>query len=180
MGVVFTMSGLVAVFGEGSETDLDPLIERLHFRGTCQEKEASLENSSMAVLSPSSLDDDEKISMALDGYLLLSKEGEVLMGRDGEREFLDLFKEEGFSCFEDLEGEFTLAFQGDEVDSLVARDPIGVRPLYFTMKDETLYLAPEIKALMDFKTPIKEVPPGSYYDGKKGFVKYYQLPERLR
>ncbi|HEX3697243.1 MAG TPA: asparagine synthase B [Polyangia bacterium] len=61
---------------------------------------------------------------------------------------------------------------------LVARDPLGVVPLYMGWdRQERLYVASEMKALVGVCERIKEFPPGHYYLGheaNKGFQRYYQ------
>ncbi|MFO7952575.1 MAG: asparagine synthase-related protein [Bacillota bacterium] len=173
------MSGLVAVYGDKDDTaNMDPLVEKVKFRGSCREKNCDEDSHSMAVLCSTSLEYDEESSAALDGYLVFSEEeGEALQGSEGESKFIELLKKEGLSCFENIEGEFALAYFGDDGKCLLARDPFGVKPLYYTLKDKTLYIASEIKALVDVGTPIKEAPPGSYYERDKGWIRYYSLPK---
>jgi asparagine synthase (glutamine-hydrolysing) len=62
-------------------------------------------------------------------------------------------------------------------DFLVARDPIGVIPLYVGWdRAEHLYVASELKALEGICERIKEFPPGHFLRGseaEKGFQRYY-------
>jgi asparagine synthase (glutamine-hydrolysing) len=44
--------------------------------------------------------------------------------------------------------------------SYLARDPLGVKPLYWTRPDRCLYMASEVKALTPLGARIREVPPG--------------------
>ncbi len=70
---------------------------------------------------------------------------------------------------------------------LIARDPIGVIPLYVGWdRHEHLYVASEMKALVGVCERIREFPPGHYYLGHesaKGFQRYYEptwaTPERV-
>jgi asparagine synthase (glutamine-hydrolysing) len=61
---------------------------------------------------------------------------------------------------------------------LIARDPIGVNPLYVGWdRHDHLYVASEMKALVGTCDRIRECPPGHYFLGheaEKGFQKYYQ------
>jgi len=61
---------------------------------------------------------------------------------------------------------------------LIARDPIGVNPLYVGWdRHENLYVASEMKALASHCERIREFPPGHYFLGheaEKGFQKYYE------
>jgi asparagine synthase (glutamine-hydrolysing) len=60
---------------------------------------------------------------------------------------------------------------------LIARDPIGVVPLYVGWdRNQHLFVASEMKALVGACERISEVPPGHYYLGheaEKGFQRYY-------
>ncbi|MBW7935309.1 MAG: asparagine synthase B, partial [Gemmatimonadaceae bacterium] len=61
---------------------------------------------------------------------------------------------------------------------LIARDPIGVIPLYVGWdRHDHLYVASEMKALVGVCERIREVPPGHYYLGherERGFQRYYE------
>ncbi len=61
---------------------------------------------------------------------------------------------------------------------LIARDPIGVIPLYVGWdRQDNLFVASEMKALVGHCERIREVPPGHYYLGHeadKGFQRYYE------
>jgi len=61
---------------------------------------------------------------------------------------------------------------------MIARDPMGVVPLYVGWdRQENLYAASEMKALVGVCERIQEFPAGSYYLGhesEKGFQRYYQ------
>ena len=61
---------------------------------------------------------------------------------------------------------------------LIARDPIGVNPLYLGWdRNENLYAASEMKALVGHCERIREFPPGHFYLGheaEKGFQRYYE------
>ncbi len=58
---------------------------------------------------------------------------------------------------------------------LIARDHIGIVPLYMGRdQNGTLYVASELKAIVDVCKVVEEFPPGHYYSGaEKKFVKYY-------
>ena len=60
---------------------------------------------------------------------------------------------------------------------LIARDPIGVMPLY-TGHDEQgrFYVASEMKALVGVCKTIREFPPGHYLDSEVGEVLPYYKP----
>jgi asparagine synthase (glutamine-hydrolysing) len=61
---------------------------------------------------------------------------------------------------------------------LIARDPIGVNPLYVGWdRQEHLYVASEMKALVGHCDRIREFPAGHYFRGdqaERGFQRYYE------
>jgi asparagine synthase (glutamine-hydrolysing) len=89
---------------------------------------------------------------------------------------LHLFRKFGPECVHDLDGMFAFAaFDGD--DAMVARDPIGIKPLYYGHVDGNLYFSSELGAMtLAGVDDIQEFPAGHYYTRGDGFVEYYQIP----
>ncbi|MBW1800946.1 MAG: asparagine synthase B [Deltaproteobacteria bacterium] len=90
---------------------------------------------------------------------------------------LHLYEEKGPNCVEDLDGMFAFSlFNGD--DYLLARDPIGIKPLYYGHQDDNLYFSSELGAMsLAGVGEVHEFPAGHYYTPKKGFVPYYKVPQ---
>ncbi len=89
---------------------------------------------------------------------------------------LPMYREFGTKMFAMLDAEFALIlFDGEKQTFLAARDPIGIRPLYYGYdKDGTIIFASEAKNLMGLTDKILPFPPGHYYaDGK--FVCYRDI-----
>ena len=81
------------------------------------------------------------------------------------------------SFLEDLNGIFAFALYDEENDEfLIARDPIGVIPLYIGYdSDGTLYVASELKALEGQCERYEPFLPGHYYWSKEpGMKRYYK------
>ncbi|MEM7583668.1 MAG: asparagine synthase B [Acidobacteriota bacterium] len=92
---------------------------------------------------------------------------------------LALYAERGIDFLNDLNGIFAFVLVDEERDRfLIARDPIGVVPLY-TGRDEhgNLYVASEMKALIDTCKTIEDFPPGHYLDSEVGEPKPYYQPK---
>ena len=82
---------------------------------------------------------------------------------------------------EQLNGIFAFAlWDRDSGRVLVARDPVGVVPLYWGHDAQgRLRVASEMKALVDTCADVAQFPPGHYFDSASGeLVRYYQQPWR--
>lgn len=97
-------------------------------------------------------------------YLEL-REGLIAKGRrfrtsSDTEVILHLYDEMGEDCLSLLNGDFALAIWDDRRRRMVlARDRMGVRPLFYTSKDGVLYFASEIKALLKVPGVSAEIDP---------------------
>ena len=90
---------------------------------------------------------------------------------------LALYRDKGINFLEDLSGIFAFALYDEEKDDfLIARDPIGVIPLYIGYDaDGTVYVASELKALEGQCERYEPFLPGHYYwSGDPGMKRYYK------
>jgi len=90
---------------------------------------------------------------------------------------LALYREKGINFLEDLSGIFAFVLYDEEKNEfLIARDPIGVIPLYIGYdSDGKVYVASELKALEGFCENYEPFLPGHYYySGDPGMKRYYQ------
>jgi asparagine synthase (glutamine-hydrolysing) len=147
-----------------------------------------------------------------EGRLVLAVNGEIYNHRELARELSDaydfqtasdcevimpLFREHGVELLGRLNGIFAfILYDRDTGESLIARDPIGVIPLYMGWDERgRLHVASELKALVGTCPRIEEFPPGHYWiSGTEAPVRYYapawrshdsvrgipQDPDRLR
>jgi asparagine synthase (glutamine-hydrolysing) len=90
---------------------------------------------------------------------------------------LHLYEEEGFECVKKLDGMFAFAII-DEEGLFLARDPLGIKPLYYGEKNNALYFASEIKSLLLAVDDVKEFPPGCYFHPTVGIKSYFDVPEK--
>ena len=88
---------------------------------------------------------------------------------------LALYREKGIHFLEDLSGIFAFALYDAEKDEfLIARDPIGVIPLYIGYDaDGKVYVASELKALEGQCDRYEPFLPGHYYWSREGEMKRY-------
>ncbi|OUN08801.1 asparagine synthetase B [Flavonifractor sp. An92] len=89
---------------------------------------------------------------------------------------LPLYREYGLGMFEKLDAEFALIlYDGREDSYLAARDPIGIRPLFYGYDtDGSIVFASEAKNLTGVCKEIFPFPPGHYYY-RGAFVRYADL-----
>ena len=116
---------------------------------------------------------------------VLAVNGEIYNHRDirrryqGKYEFqtgsdceviLALYRDKGIDFLEELNGIFAFVLYDEERDEyLIARDPIGVIPLYVGRdKDGMLYFASELKALEGFCDAYEPFLPGHYLYSREG------------
>ena len=116
---------------------------------------------------------------------ILAVNGEIYNHRDIRKQFegkyefqtgsdceviLALYREKGIHFLEDLSGIFAFALYDEEKDEfLIARDPIGVIPLYIGYdSDGKVYCASELKALEGFCERYEPFLPGHYYSSTEG------------
>ena len=83
---------------------------------------------------------------------------------------LALYRNRGIGFLEELNGIFAFALYDAERDEfLIARDPIGVMPLYIGYDaDGTIYCASELKALEGQCERYEPFLPGHYYSSREG------------
>jgi asparagine synthase (glutamine-hydrolysing) len=90
---------------------------------------------------------------------------------------LYLYEEHGPEFLNLLNGIFAFVLYDKTKNTyLIARDHIGIVPLYLGWDEHgILYVASEMKAIVDVCKVVEEFPPGHYYTGtEKTFVRYYK------
>lgn len=89
---------------------------------------------------------------------------------------LPMYKEYGTDMFGKLDAEYALIiYDAKTGEFLAARDPIGIRPLYYGYdKDGVIVFASEAKNLIDICDKVMPFPPGHYYKNGK-FVCYRDM-----
>lgn len=90
---------------------------------------------------------------------------------------LHLYEQFGQRAAEKLDGMFALAI-ADGAQLYLARDPIGIKPLYYGYQGNQFVFASELKALVGLAEQVQEFPPGHYYRTGEGFTRYHQFQPR--
>ena len=89
---------------------------------------------------------------------------------------LPLYREYGTGMFAMLDAEFAcILYDGKTGEYIAARDPIGIRPLYYGYDPSgVIVFASEAKNLVGLCESIRPFPPGCYYRGGE-FVRYTDI-----
>ncbi len=113
----------------------------------------------------------EKIKQSLSGRYSFAS------GSDCEV-LLPLYREYGTGMFAMLDAEFALIlYDGEAKEYVAARDPLGIRPLYYGYDASgTILFASEAKNLVGLAAEIRPFPPGHYYQGGN-FFRYCDAAE---
>lgn len=84
---------------------------------------------------------------------------------------LPMYEKYGVEMFSMLDAEYALIlYDGEKEEYLAARDPIGIRPLYYGYDESgTILFASEPKNLVGIAEKIMPFPPGHYYSEGKFF-----------
>ena len=153
--------------------------------GIYQGKSAILCHERLCIVDPASggqplLSPDKKQVLAVNGEIYNHRD--IRRQYEGRYEFqtgsdcevvLALYRDKGINFLEDLNGIFAFALYDEASDDfLIARDPIGVIPLYIGFDAEgRVYCASELKALEGFCDRYTPFLPGHYYLGSEGVMK---------
>lgn len=91
---------------------------------------------------------------------------------------LPLYEEYGVDMFSMLDAEFAcILYDREKQEYIAARDPIGIRPLYYGYDDKgAIVFASEAKNLVGLCQSIMPFPPGYYYKEGK-FIQYCAITE---
>jgi len=168
--------------------------------GVHDQETAILAHERLAIVDPESgrqplLDPTEQIALAVNGEIY--NHAALQAGLETPYPFrtrsdceviLPLYLEKGEACVHDLDGVFAFVLSDARTgEFLVARDAIGVIPLYYGVgRDGALWFASELKAIEAVCERFEVFPPGHLYTSRSGGpVRWYQpdwfdeaVPER--
>jgi asparagine synthase (glutamine-hydrolysing) len=95
----------------------------------------------------------------------LECKGEAFRTQSDTEVLLRLYQREGAECLQRLEGMFALAiWDRDEETCFLARDPLGIKPLYLWRHGESLAFASEVRALLQAELGAKRLCASALYD----------------
>lgn len=86
---------------------------------------------------------------------------------------LHLFEERGPEAFSELHGMFAFIIAGEDGRFCAARDPVGIKPLYWARRNGHIRFASEMRAFdKDWRPDVEIFPPGHYWTPEDGLVRF--------
>lgn len=177
------MCGIVAAWGEGTEETVREMLGRIHHRGPDGWGVTTLGNACLGHVRLAIVDVEGGAQPMLNerGDLAVVFNGEIynhvelraklrqehrFRTRSDTEVLLHLFEERGRGMLGKLDGMFALALAGPD-GLLLARDPVGIKPLYYGWRGKTFLAASEIKAFPSMDE-IRTLSPGYALTPEKG------------
>ena len=169
------MAGIAGI--QGAENgELGLMLERIKYRGPHETwinrgQEVSLGccelNMGGDSKDGSHYASDGKIAVVLDGRVYNPENQDMT---DAEA-VLALYDKFGTQFAKKIDGDFVCAIS-DGSKLILARDWVGVKPLYYGHANGTLCFASEAKSLVGICDDVREFPPGYVYSQELGFQSY--------
>jgi len=191
------MSGFVVGYGSPDHVKIEEMFKKISYRGPylsgiLTNKSAIMAQNYLRADCPTAIPDEARvpISSSANGGLRICYDGQMgnveqLARTYGisagpfaeERILLHLHQKHGSNMCEYLD-DAIFAFvisTGDEI--FAARDLLGIKTLFYGRRDNTLYLATELKSLAAVTDDVNEFPPGHYMDGSGNLTRFAELPK---
>ncbi|MBH8561035.1 asparagine synthase (glutamine-hydrolyzing) [Nostoc sp. CENA67] len=104
----------------------------------------------------------------------LETKGEQFNSQTDTEVILKLYQHQGAECVKHLRGMFAFAiWDNQEQTCFIARDPLGIKPLYYWQSGSTLVFASELRAILASKLPKIALNPQGLY----GYLLSGSVPE---
>jgi asparagine synthase (glutamine-hydrolysing) len=86
---------------------------------------------------------------------------------------LHLYAERGPDAFSELRGMFAFIIAGKDGQFVAARDPVGIKPLYWARQNGCILFASEMQSFdEDWQPDIEAFPPGHYWTPETGLERF--------
>jgi asparagine synthase (glutamine-hydrolysing) len=194
------MCGIAGILTHSAaQANLDSLIQRmqqaLHHRGPddrgifmAPDHQAAIAHTRLAILDLSSAghqpmsSPDGRYWITFNGEIYnfqalrqtLIAKGETFQSHTDTEVILRLYQRMGRDCVHALRGMFAFAIWDDlEKTCFLARDPLGIKPLYYWQSGSTLVFASELKSILATHLPARRLS----VDGLYGYLTSGSVPE---
>lgn len=182
------MSGIAGI-NKPNERDLvERMLKSIGHRGDADPTVVEMASASIGAVRFSQIGEEPGPVSILGDDRVILLDGNLAAGQNPEPEIaLVLYTECGSQLFSELEGDFAICIV-DAPDIVLARDRLGIRPLYYGFRHGVLCFASEIKALIGVVDEVVEFPPGHFLRSGQGILPYepiatqrgdrYSLPDK--
>ena len=190
------MCGIVGGFGGLDDTTAQRMMDRIAHRGPDDEGSITIAGNTLGHRRLSIVDvDGGKQPLATpEKTLYLVGNGEVynheeirknlkngqLSTRSDNEVALRLVAERGPGALDELLGMFAFLMAGEDGTFIAARDPVGIKPLYWAKSGGHTVFASEMRAFdAEWQPLVESFPPGHYWTPEDGLVRFgAAVPEK--
>ncbi|HEY32047.1 MAG TPA: hypothetical protein G4O10_02940 [Dehalococcoidia bacterium] len=189
------MSGLAVAFGDSGRNEINAIMRKIAHRGPytsgvyengriimaqnyLQADGTTADGSNIPVRSSHNTD----LAICYDGQIgnwpELTQRYDIPDGAyKEERLLLALYEKYGLDMLRHLNDAIFTFVISDGKDLFAARDLLGIKTMFYGRKDDTLYLASELKAILAVTDEVYEFPNGHYLDQSERFTRFAGLPQ---
>src|SRR5918997_1031469 len=191
------MCGIVAEHGGSDPDELERMLERIAHRGpddrgTVQVNGSWLGHRGLSIVDVEggkqplkTVDHDTFLvgngEVYNHGHLRRRLEGRDILTTSDNEVALHLIDEFGPESLKRLNGMFAFVMAGEDGRFVAARDPVGIKPLYWARRGETTRFASEMHAFdPEWQGRVEPFPPGYAWTPDGGLVKFASaVPEQI-
>ena len=183
------MCGIVGIYGQQDAGSGLRMLSRLQHRGPDGQGAVALPSAwlghrRLSIVDPGGgrqplTSEDGRLHLVGNGEIynygdLRRDLGDVMLTSTSDNEVaLNLVEQDGPCALQGLAGMFALLMAGDSHAFIAARDPVGIKPLYWARRGEELRFASEIRAFdPDWQPSVEFFPPGHYWTPEEGLVRF--------
>jgi len=187
------MCGIVALWGNVDRAIVSTMMKRLAHRGPDAEglyvtNHRALGHRRLSIMDPQGGDqpiwsEDKGCVIVANGEIYNHRalwqdleERHVCRTASDSETPLHLYEDVLSDVAASLDGMFAFVI-ADEKGMYAARDPLGIKPLYFTRRGDAWIFGSELKAFDGLVEHVEEFPPGSWYHSETGFSTFWSLPK---
>jgi asparagine synthase (glutamine-hydrolysing) len=183
------MCGIIGGYGGMDRETASRMLERVVHRGPDDEGRREVSGNVLGHrrLSIVDVEGGRQPLVTPDGDLYLVGNGEVynheeiratlengeMSTRSDNEVALRLISERGPDALSELLGMFAFLIAGEDGSFIAARDPVGIKPLYWARQDGLVHFASEMSAFDEAWQPhVESFPPGHYWTPPGGLVEF--------
>lgn len=189
------MCGIAGIWGEIDPETTKIMMKRMTHRGpdaegifTSPESGGTLGHTRLSIMDPEGGDqpiyseDKSKVIVANGEIYNFPDMRPALLGdhsfstTSDTEAILHLYEDRGTDIVSRLDGMYAFVI-ADGQNVFAARDPIGIKPLYYGKRNGSMVFGSELKAMAGLCDEITEFPPGTYYSSAEGFKTFFEVPK---